>query len=126
MLLPEDADASAERLRKALLERCGVSVSVIVTDTFGRPWRVGLVNVAIGIAGMAPVTDLRGRTDSEGRALEATVLATADEIAAAAGLVMGKLARCPVVLVRGWDARGIERPVTARDLVRPIEEDVFR
>mgnify|MGYP001614978585 CR=1 FL=1 len=118
MLLPVDPDASALRLSLAL------GVPVIISDTFGRPWRKGLVNVAIGVAGLPALTDLRGTRDSAGRELLATVLATADEIAAASGLVMGKVDRVPVVVVRGLRLHGPAG--TARDLVRPMEEDLFR
>jgi coenzyme F420-0:L-glutamate ligase/coenzyme F420-1:gamma-L-glutamate ligase len=123
-LLPEDPDASAERIRAALKEQTGRSVGVVVTDTFGRPWRRGLVNVAIGCAGLPALVDLRGTKDAVGRVLEATVVALADEVAAATGLVMGKAEGIPVAVVRGLrpdaPARG------ARDLVRPAEEDLFR
>jgi coenzyme F420-0:L-glutamate ligase/coenzyme F420-1:gamma-L-glutamate ligase len=123
-LLPEDPDGSAERIRAAIADRSGVDVAVVITDTFGRPWRRGQVNVAVGCAGMPPLLDLRGTADAHGRMLEATVLALADEAAAAAGLVTGKAERIPVALVRGIDRRG--PPGSARDLVRPPEEDLFR
>jgi coenzyme F420-0:L-glutamate ligase/coenzyme F420-1:gamma-L-glutamate ligase len=123
-LLPEDPDASAERLRKELADRLGVAVGVVVTDTFGRAWRRGLVNVSIGCAGLPALVDLRGTMDHTGRELEATVVALADEVAAASGLVMGKAARIPVAIVRGVVADG---PFgSARELVRPPEEDLFR
>ncbi|HXF37767.1 MAG TPA: coenzyme F420-0:L-glutamate ligase [Actinomycetota bacterium] len=123
-LLPEDPDGSAERIREGLAARLGVAPAVVVTDTFGRPWRRGLVNVAIGCAGLPALVDLRGTPDHEGRLLEATVVALADEVAAASGLVMGKAARVPAALVRGLDAKG--PPGRAADLVRPPEEDLFR
>jgi coenzyme F420-0:L-glutamate ligase/coenzyme F420-1:gamma-L-glutamate ligase len=123
-LLPTDPDGSAAALRAALRERLGVDVAVVVTDTFGRPWRRGLVNVAIGCAGLPSLVDLRGTVDHTGRELEATVVALADEIAAASGLVMGKAARVPVAVVRGLELAGSPSP--ARDLVRPPEEDLFR
>jgi coenzyme F420-0:L-glutamate ligase/coenzyme F420-1:gamma-L-glutamate ligase len=123
-LLPVDPDDSAERLRSAFGERLGVDVGVVVTDTFGRAWRRGLVNVAIGCAGIAPLVDLRGTLDHGGRALEATVVALADEVAAASGLVMGKASGVPAAIVRGLDDRGA--PAPARELVRPPEEDLFR
>jgi coenzyme F420-0:L-glutamate ligase/coenzyme F420-1:gamma-L-glutamate ligase len=123
-LLPVDPDASAELLRSAFAERLGVDVGVVVTDTFGRPWRQGLVNVAIGCAGLPPLVDLRGTADDHGRELEATVVALADEVAAASGLVMGKSARAPAALVRGVGAQA--EPGSARALVRPAEEDLFR
>jgi coenzyme F420-0:L-glutamate ligase/coenzyme F420-1:gamma-L-glutamate ligase len=124
-LLPEDPDATAATLRTALLARLGIRrLGVIVTDTFGRPWREGLVDVAIGVAGMPAVVDLRGTTDRDGRELEATVVALADQVAAAAGTVMGKADGVPVALARGlaWPhADG-----TAADLVRSPGEDLFR
>ena len=123
-LLPEDPDGSAERLRADLSRRLGVAVAVVITDTFGRAWRRGLVNVAIGCAGLPALVDLRGRTDHLGRELEATVVALADEVAAASGLVMAKDARVPAAVVRGISADGPGAP--ASELVRPPEEDLFR
>ncbi|HJS25593.1 MAG TPA: coenzyme F420-0:L-glutamate ligase, partial [Actinomycetota bacterium] len=123
-LLPEDPDGSAERLRAGLARRLGAEVAVVVTDTFGRPWRRGLVNVAIGCAGLPSLVDLRGTSDHHGRELEATVVALADEVAAASGLVMGKAERVPAALVRGVGARG--EPTPASEIVRPPEEDLFR
>jgi coenzyme F420-0:L-glutamate ligase/coenzyme F420-1:gamma-L-glutamate ligase len=123
-LLPTDPDASAERLRAAFHDRLEVEIAVVVTDTFGRPWRRGLVNVAIGCAGLPALVDLRGSADHLGRELEATVVALADEVAAAAGLVMGKAARVPVAVVRGLEVDAPAGP--ARALVRPPEEDLFR
>lgn len=123
-LLPEDPDGSAERIRKRLAEETGLSLGVVVTDTFGRPWRRGLVNVAIGCAGLPSLVDLRGARDHHGRELEVTVVALADEVAAASGLAMGKAARVPAALVRGVLADAPESP--ASDLVRPPEEDLFR
>jgi coenzyme F420-0:L-glutamate ligase/coenzyme F420-1:gamma-L-glutamate ligase len=123
-LLPEDPDASAAGLRDELRRRTGRDVAVVVTDTFGRPWRRGLVNVAIGCAGLPALVDLRGTTDAVGRLLEATVVAVADEAAAAAGLVMGKADGIPVAVVRGLDPKAPSG--TARDLVRPPDEDLFR
>jgi coenzyme F420-0:L-glutamate ligase/coenzyme F420-1:gamma-L-glutamate ligase len=123
-LLPEDPDGSAERLRRGLAERLGVDPAVVITDTFGRPWRRGLVNVAIGCAGLPSLLDLRGTPDHAGRPLEATVVAIADEVAAATGLVMGKAARVPAALVRGVAASA--PPTPASDLVRPPDEDLFR
>jgi coenzyme F420-0:L-glutamate ligase/coenzyme F420-1:gamma-L-glutamate ligase len=123
-LLPEDPDGSAERLRTGLGERLGAHVAVVVTDTFGRPWRQGLVNVAIGCAGLPALVDLRGTQDAQGRELEATVVALADEVAAASGLVMAKASGVPAALVRGV---GVEGPAgCARDLIRPREDDLFR
>jgi len=122
-LLPEDPDASAGGLRERLRVLTGVEVGVIVSDTFGRPWRLGIVNVALGVAGLPALIDLRGSPDDDGKELQATVLAIADDIAAAAGLVMGKTNRAPVVIVRGlaWKGTG-----TGRDLIRPAAEDLFR
>ncbi len=123
-LLPEDPDGSAERIRAGLVERTGRRVGVVVTDTFGRPWRRGQVNVAVGCAGMPPLVDLRGTKDAHGRVLEATILARADEVAAAAGLAAGKAEAVPVVVVRGLEPASPAGAV--RDLIRPREEDLFR
>jgi coenzyme F420-0:L-glutamate ligase/coenzyme F420-1:gamma-L-glutamate ligase len=122
-LLPVDPDASAASLRDRLRERAGAEVGVIISDTFGRPWRMGIVNVALGVAGLPAAVDLRGSLDDAGKPLHATVLAIADDIAAAAGLVMGKTARTPAVIVRGLDLQGSG---TGRDLIRPAAEDLFR
>ncbi|GAC1639694.1 MAG: coenzyme F420-0:L-glutamate ligase [Candidatus Dormibacteraceae bacterium] len=122
-LLPEDPDASAARLHGRLKELTGVDVGVIVSDTFGRPWRLGIVNVALGVAGLPALLDLRGSLDDAGKPLYATVLAIADDIAAAAGIVMGKTARTPAVIVRGLRLKG---GGSGRDLVRPAAEDLFR
>jgi len=122
-LLPEDPDASADRLRSSLREMTGVDVGVIVSDTFGRPWRLGIVNVALGVAGLPALLDLRGSLDDAGKPLHATVLAIADDVAAAAGIVMGKTARTPAVIVRGLRLEGSG---SGRDLVRPAAEDLFR
>ena len=123
-LLPEDPDASAGRLREALAARFGLErLGVVITDTFGRPWREGLVDVAIGVAGMPAAVDLRGTSDHAGRELEVTVMALADQVAAAAGIAMGKAERIPAALVRGiaWDGDG-----AAADLVRAPADDLFR
>ena len=127
-LLPTDPDASAERLRVGLRAAFGVPVGVIVADTFGRPWREGLVNVALGVAGLPPLADYREQTDAYGRPLTVTVVAASDEIASAAELVMGKTARVPVAIVR---LSGDVHPVahaggSGRELVRPAERDLFR
>ena len=122
-LLPADPDASAERIRAGLRGMTGVDVGVIVSDTFGRPWRLGIVNVALGVAGVPAVVDLRGTPDDAGQPLHATVLAVADEIAAGAGLVMGKTGRTPVVIVRGL---GLTGSGSGRELIRPAGEDLFR
>jgi coenzyme F420-0:L-glutamate ligase/coenzyme F420-1:gamma-L-glutamate ligase len=123
-LLPEDPDGSAERLRTRIARDLGVSVAVVVTDTFGRAWRRGVVNVAIGCAGLPSLVDLRGTPDHTGRILEATVVALADEVAAASGLVMAKTAKVPAAVVRGVTADAPPSP--ASELVRPPEEDLFR
>jgi coenzyme F420-0:L-glutamate ligase / coenzyme F420-1:gamma-L-glutamate ligase len=125
-LLPEDPDASAERVRASLRERTGRAVGVVVTDTFGRPWRRGLVNVAIGCAGLPPLVDLRGTPDHLGRVLEVTVVALADEVAAASGLVMGKAERVAAAVVRGLRPPETEGPAPASELVRAPEDDLFR
>ena len=122
-LLPEDPDASAERLRGRVRTLTGLDVGVIVSDTFGRPWRLGIVNVALGIAGLPALLDLRGTPDDTGKPLRATVLAIADDLAAAAGVVMGKTHRNPAVIVRGLKMHGSG---TGRELVRPAPEDLFR
>ena len=123
-LLPEDPDASAERIREAIAQMVGASVGVVVTDTFGRPWRRGLVNVAIGCAGFPALVDLRGGKDSVGRVLEVTIQALADEVAGAAGLVMGKAEGVPVAVVRG--VRAEAPPTRAALMVRSPAEDLFR
>jgi coenzyme F420-0:L-glutamate ligase/coenzyme F420-1:gamma-L-glutamate ligase len=122
-LLPIDPDKSAERLRSRLRETAGAEVGVIVSDTFGRPWRLGIVNVALGVAGLPAVIDFRGRLDDAGKELHATVVAVADELAAAAGLVMGKTTRTPVVAVRGLEMQGNG---SGKELIRPAAEDLFR
>ncbi|GII53294.1 coenzyme F420:L-glutamate ligase [Planotetraspora thailandica] len=127
LLLPEDPDASARRIRTGLREALGVNVGVIVSDTFGRPWRHGLTDVAIGAAGVRPLDDFRGRTDPYGNALNATVTALIDEIAAAAELAKGKLAGVPVAIVRGLgDLVTADDGPGARALIRPADEDMFR
>ncbi len=127
-LLPEDPDASAERLQKELSSRLGLSrLGVVITDTFGRPWREGVVDVALGCAGLPSLVDLRGTVDDHGRALETTLVAFADAVAAASGLVMTKTARVPAALVRGLDgSTGDAPPGPARALVRRPEDDLFR
>ena len=127
LLLPEDPDASARRIRQGLRERLGVRVGVLVSDTFGRPWREGLVDVAIGAAGVRPLDDLRGTTDPFGNPLVATVTAVADEIAAAAELVKAKTAGVPVAVVRGLAAWVTDEDGPgARAMVRPADQDMFR
>jgi coenzyme F420-0:L-glutamate ligase / coenzyme F420-1:gamma-L-glutamate ligase len=124
VLLPECCDASAAALRDRLQELTGRHVGVIVADTFGRPWRAGIANVALGVAGIAAVVDHRGLPDDFGREMHATVIAVADELASSAELVMGKTRRVPVVLVRGYVDEGA--PGTGRDLIRPPDQDLFR
>lgn len=124
LLLPRDPDASAARIACGLRSATGRDLAVVITDSFGRPWRLGIVNVAIGIDGIPAMLDVRGRLDRENRVLTASVLAVADEVAAAAGLVMGKTAGVPAVLVRGLR---FDAPATrARDLARSPKEDIFR
>lgn len=124
VLLPVDPDASAGRLRDAIRHRTGTDVAVIVTDTFGRAWREGHVNVAIGVAGMPALKRYAGQFDPDGYELRVTEIALADEIAAAAELVMGKLDRCPAAVVRGLELP--ESTETAQTYVRPKEKDMFR
>lgn len=124
-LLPIDSDRSARRIRDIVRARLGVSVGVIVSDTFGRPWRKGLTDVAIGVAGIAGVVDLRGTPDSLGRIMQVTEVAVADELASAAELVMGKSSGIPVAVVRGVDPEWL-RESNVQELVRPAQEDLFR
>ncbi len=123
VLLPEDPDASAARLRDRLREETGAEVGVIVSDSFGRAWRQGTTDVAIGTAGIQPLLDLKGVRDATSYELHATVIAVADELAGAAELVMGKTEGVPAAVIRGVDARGDGR---ARELVMPAERDLFR
>jgi coenzyme F420-0:L-glutamate ligase / coenzyme F420-1:gamma-L-glutamate ligase len=122
VLLPVDPDASAAAIREQIGERTGRDVGVIVSDSFGRPFRTGIVDVAIGIAGIAPLVDWRGQVDPAGHELRSTVIAVADEIASAAELVMGKLAGVPAAVVRGLEVRG---QGSARDLVMPSDRNLF-
>jgi coenzyme F420-0:L-glutamate ligase/coenzyme F420-1:gamma-L-glutamate ligase len=123
-LLPVDCDRSAEGLRSRIAEVAGADVGVVISDTFGRPWRVGLCNVALGVAGMPATLDYRGSPDDFGMPLHATVVAVADEIAAAAEMVMGKTRRIPAVVVRGL---ALEGPAgSGRELVRTADLDLFR
>jgi len=125
-LLPVDSDRSARRIRDALLHRLGLDVAVIVSDTFGRPWRRGVADVAIGCAGLRPIVDLRGTSDALGRELMVTEVAVVDEIAAAAELVMGKAAGVPVAVVRGVDPSWFGDGSVVEDVVRAPAEDLFR
>ena len=123
VLLPLDPDASARGLRARLAELSGADVGVIVSDSFGRAWRQGTTDVALGVAGIAPLRDLRGTTDARGRELRTTQIAVADEIAGAAELVLGKARQVPAAIVRGVDVRG---GGSAAELVMPRERDLFR
>jgi coenzyme F420-0:L-glutamate ligase/coenzyme F420-1:gamma-L-glutamate ligase len=123
VLLPLDPDASAARIRARILDLTGVEVGVVVSDSFGRAWRLGTTDVALGVSGITALLDLDGRRDSAGYELHATQIAVADEIAGAAQLVMGKLEAIPAVLVRGLDLRGNG---LGRDLLMPRERDLFR
>ena len=124
ILLPDDPDRSAHRIRTRLRRSFGVDLPVIISDTFGRPWRRGLTDIAIGVSGLLPIHDLIGTKDWSGRDLDVTEIAVADELASAADLVMGKAAGIPAALVRGYDGpRGDGR---GGELVRPVDEDLFR
>ncbi|HEV2127636.1 MAG TPA: coenzyme F420-0:L-glutamate ligase [Thermomicrobiales bacterium] len=129
-LLPRDPDASAARLREHLVRDVPAEdserIGVIVTDSFGRPWRNGIVNVAIGVAGISPLADYRGQFDAAGHELRSTVLAVADELAAAAELVMHKTQAIPVAVVRGYSWQIEGQPGTGQDLIMPVERDLFR
>jgi coenzyme F420-0:L-glutamate ligase/coenzyme F420-1:gamma-L-glutamate ligase len=123
-LLPRDPDASAREIRTAIERLTGVAPGVIISDSFGRAWRVGTVDVAVGVAGLAPIKDERGTSDSYGYELRAAVAAVADEFAAAAELAMGKKDRVPVVLIKGYEGKGEDGSV--KELLRPEAEDLFR
>jgi coenzyme F420-0:L-glutamate ligase/coenzyme F420-1:gamma-L-glutamate ligase len=125
-LLPEDSDRSARRIRDGLRAATGREVAVVVSDTFGRAWRKGVVDVAIGCAGLAAVVDLRGTADAMGRDLVATEVCIADEVASAAELVMGKASSVPVAVVRGIDVAWLGRGSVAEEILRPPAEDLFR
>ena len=125
-LLPEDSDRSARRIRAGLRALLGVDVGVIISDTFGRTWRRGVTDVAIGCAGVAAVVDLRGTPDANGRDLVATEVCVADELASAAELVMGKDRGVPAAIVRGVPASWLRRASVQAEIVRPPEEDLFR
>jgi coenzyme F420-0:L-glutamate ligase/coenzyme F420-1:gamma-L-glutamate ligase len=124
ILLPQDPDASAAKIRSRLKALTGIEVAVLITDTFGRPWRDGLTEICLGIAGMNPMLDLRGTTDLGGRELHHTVVAIADELASAAGLLMEKAKAIPAVLIRGYKYEPCE--ASAKVLIRPAEADLFR
>lgn len=124
IVLPKDPDLSARNLRVAIQERRSLTIGVIITDTFGRPWRDGLVEFALGVSGFEPLLDLRGTQDLQGRELHHTVVAVADELAAAAGLVMEKGAAVPAVIIRGYHFTPAEG--SGKTLLRPAEADLFR
>lgn len=123
-LLPREPDRSAKKLAVSLRQRTGKRIAVIISDTFGRPWRLGLTNVAIGAAGIPALLDLRGKRDRAGKSLHATILAVADELTAAAGLVMSKAGGTPVVVIRGYRYQPADEP--AASIIRPANEDLFR
>ncbi|HXS72090.1 MAG TPA: coenzyme F420-0:L-glutamate ligase [Patescibacteria group bacterium] len=123
-LLPADPDASAERIRAAVRDRLGHDLPVIVSDSFGRPWRFGIVDVAIGVSGIEPLDDLRGTPDADGRVMKSTVRAVADEIASVAELVFGKTGRHPIALVRGAAFNRGDGHI--RDVIMPAQMDLFR
>ncbi len=124
LLLPEDPDRSAAKIHRQLKKTLRLSIPVIITDTFGRPWREGLTEVAIGVAGMQALHDYRGQPDSHGYTLQASIEADADQLACAAGLVCGKLTRTPACIIRGFTYRPGRG--SARDLIRPAANDLFR
>jgi len=123
-LLPRDPDASAKKIRDEIKRKLGVAPGVIISDSFGRAWRLGTVDIAVGVAGLAPIKDERGTKDGYGYELRAAVAAVADELAGAAELVMGKKGRVPAVLIRGYEGKGEDGSV--RELLRPEAEDLFR
>jgi coenzyme F420-0:L-glutamate ligase / coenzyme F420-1:gamma-L-glutamate ligase len=123
-LLPRDPDGSADLLAAALHRKTGKRTAVIISDTFGRPWRLGLINVAIGASRLRVLRDLRGTRDREGKPLTATILAVADELAAAAGLLMGKSEGTPAVIIRGYRFKPASEK--AASIIRPADEDLFR
>ena len=125
-LLPVDSDRSARRIRDVVRARTGAEVGVIISDTFGRPWRRGVTDVAIGSAGIGPILDLRGTSDAYGRELQVTEVAVVDELAAAAELVMGKATGIPAAIVRGVDASWFRSGSVAEEIVRSPSEDLFR
>jgi coenzyme F420-0:L-glutamate ligase/coenzyme F420-1:gamma-L-glutamate ligase len=125
-LLPDDSDRSARRIRDGLRAKAGVDVAVIISDTFGRTWRRGLTDVAIGCAGIGAILDLRGGTDTYGRELQVTEVAVVDELAGAAELVMGKATGVPVAVIRGVPAEWLRRGEVRSELVRRPDEDLFR
>ncbi len=125
-MLPVDPDASAEKIRGAVKDRLGIDVAVVISDTFGRPWREGAVNVAIGVAGMDPMMDYRGKEDVDGHLMRSTVICVADELAATAELVTGKVRSVPVALVKGYPYEPPGANLGSAALVRAPERDLFR
>jgi len=123
-LLPEDSDASARRIREAIRQASGADIPVIISDSFGRTWRNGIINVAVGLSGLMPLIDYRGQDDPYGYRMSATVIAVADELASAAELVMGKVESCPVALIRGYEY--VSAPGSAQELIIDPERDMFR
>ena len=126
VLLPKDPDRSARRFRAEVRRRCDIEIAVVVTDTFGRVWRNGVTDVALGSAGLKPVLDLRGTTDANGRLLEATEVAIVDEVAGAANLVLGKAQGTPFALLRGLDDSYFGEGSVGEDVVRSANDDLFR
>jgi coenzyme F420-0:L-glutamate ligase/coenzyme F420-1:gamma-L-glutamate ligase len=124
VLLPKDSDASARHIRDGINKLSGLQVAIIITDTWGRPWRKGVLNVAIGVAGIDSIRDYRGLVDDYGRELHGTAIAVVDELASAGELVMGKLDRIPVAIVRGYSYKSANGSVS--DMIRPADEDIFR
>jgi coenzyme F420-0:L-glutamate ligase/coenzyme F420-1:gamma-L-glutamate ligase len=125
-LLPRDPDASAEQIRSELAAQSGAEIGVVISDSFGRPWRNGIINIAIGVAGIPALADYRGQSDAAGYSLHVTVLAIADELAAAAELIMNKLDAIPVALIRGYRFPVEAQPGTGKDLVMDPSRDLFR
>jgi coenzyme F420-0:L-glutamate ligase/coenzyme F420-1:gamma-L-glutamate ligase len=127
LLLPADPDAAADALREGLQQRYGLKLAVLISDSFGRPWRMGVTGVCIGCSGMEPLVDLRGTPDRSGRPLQVTQIAVADQLCASATLVCGEAAEGrPMVIVRGVPAAYLHTSRTARELVRPLVQDLFR
>lgn len=124
VLLPKDPDSSARHIRNEINKLVGLQVAIIITDTWGRPWRKGVINVAIGVAGIDSIRDYRGLVDDYGRELHGTAIAVVDELASAAELVMGKLDRIPVAILRGYSYKSANGSVS--DMIRPADEDIFR
>lgn len=126
ILLPIDCDKSAEGIRNKIKDLTGTGIAVIISDTFGRPWREGAINVAVGISGMDPLMDYRGIADNDGREMHSTTIAVADELASAAELIMNKIDRIPVAIVRGYPFKPSTESNGIRTLIRDIDKDLFR